>query len=58
MSDKSDNIVIGLVRNKQATVEKIERELSARKNVHIIQADINDYAALKVNASALTPSAR
>ncbi|WAO82895.1 Hypothetical protein NCS54_00006900 [Fusarium falciforme] len=49
LSDKSDNIVIGLVRNKKATVEKIERELSARKNVHIIQADINDYEALKAS---------
>jgi hypothetical protein len=50
--------VIGLVRNKQATVEKIERELSARKNVHIIQADINDYQALKVIAPVLTSPAR
>ncbi|RSL51882.1 hypothetical protein CEP54_011183 [Fusarium duplospermum] len=49
LSDKSDNIVIGLVRNKQATIEKIERDLSARKNVHIIQADINDYEALKAS---------
>ena len=58
MSDKSGNIVIGLVRNKQATIEKIKRELSTRKNVHIIQADINDYEALKVIASYLTSPAR
>ncbi|KAM0428484.1 hypothetical protein ACHAPT_006844 [Fusarium lateritium] len=51
LSDRPENTVIGLVRNKEATVEKVNRELSPRNNVHIIQADINDYEALKASVN-------
>ncbi|KAJ5833246.1 hypothetical protein N7474_001557 [Penicillium riverlandense] len=47
LSSDSNNIVIGLVRNKPPTEEKMKQELPERTNIHIVQADITDYAALK-----------
>ncbi|KAM5343335.1 hypothetical protein ACJ41O_014301 [Fusarium nematophilum] len=49
LSDDPKNTVIGLVRNKKAADEKITQELPGRDNLHIIQADINDYEALKAS---------
>lgn len=37
------NTVIALVRDKAATQKKVDDEL-ARANVHVLQADITDYA--------------
>lgn len=48
LSSDSNNIVIGLVRDKAATVKAVAEELDGRPNIHIIQADITDYEALKV----------
>ncbi|EON98502.1 putative short chain dehydrogenase protein [Phaeoacremonium minimum UCRPA7] len=47
ISADSANTIIGLVRDKAATEKKINEELGSRSNVHIIQADITDYDALK-----------
>ncbi|KAF4459655.1 protoporphyrinogen oxidase [Fusarium albosuccineum] len=54
LSEDPKNTVVGLVRNKKATDEKVQRELSSRTNIHIIQADIVDYDALKVASVAET----
>lgn len=51
ISSDSNNTVIGLVRNKSATEEKLKGELPDRTNIHIVEADITDYAALKVRIS-------
>ncbi|KAJ5788657.1 hypothetical protein N7457_003647 [Penicillium paradoxum] len=56
LSSDTNNLVVGLVRNKTATKEKVKQELSERTNIHIIEADITDYAALKVAAAAETAS--
>lgn len=40
--------MIGVVRSKSATEEKVKKELPERTNIHIVEADITDYAALKV----------
>jgi hypothetical protein len=47
LSADTTNTVIGLVRNKDATEKKIAAELGQRSNVHILQADLTDYAAIK-----------
>lgn len=47
LSAHPDNVVFGLVRNKVDTDKKIEAELPGRKNIHIFEADVTDYAALQ-----------
>jgi hypothetical protein len=47
-SANADNLIIGIVRNKDATDTKIKEELPERKNIHILEADITDYKMLKV----------
>ncbi|KAG5659715.1 hypothetical protein KAF25_002274 [Fusarium avenaceum] len=42
-----DNTVIGLVRDKSATDAKIAEELGSLSNIHILEADITNYEALK-----------
>ncbi|OOQ91861.1 putative short chain dehydrogenase (AtsC) [Penicillium brasilianum] len=51
ISSDSNNAVIGLVRRKRATEEKVKAELPDRTKIHIVEADITVYAALK-NAAA------
>ncbi|PWY68968.1 NAD(P)-binding protein [Aspergillus sclerotioniger CBS 115572] len=53
ISNDPNNTVIGLVRNKLETDKKVLEELQDRTNIHILQADITDYAALQ-NAAAET----
>ncbi|KUJ23301.1 NAD(P)-binding protein [Mollisia scopiformis] len=47
LSTNPANTIIGLVRDKTATEKKVSEELSGRKNVHLIQGDMVDYASLK-----------
>jgi NAD(P)-dependent dehydrogenase (short-subunit alcohol dehydrogenase family) len=51
LSSDSNNTVIGLVRNKAATDERVATELSGRSNITIMQADVCDYEALKKAAA-------
>ncbi|KAJ5675522.1 hypothetical protein N7462_008419 [Penicillium macrosclerotiorum] len=51
LSSDSNKTVIGIVRNKAQTEEKVKEELPERSNIHIVQADITDYAALKAAAA-------
>lgn len=54
LSSDSSNTIIGIVRNKPATQEKAKEELPERTNIHIVQADITDYTALKVGTFKYT----
>ncbi|KAK2122568.1 hypothetical protein NOF04DRAFT_1253421 [Fusarium oxysporum II5] len=47
LSADSNNTVIGFVRNKKATEEKIQRELSGRSNIHTIQGEIQNLESVK-----------
>ncbi len=42
-------MVVGLVRDQAATDKKVSEQLGRRNNVHILQADITDYASLQVS---------
>ncbi|KXX75770.1 hypothetical protein MMYC01_207444 [Madurella mycetomatis] len=58
-SSDPNNTVIGLVRNKAVTDKKVSEDpdLNHRSNVHILEADITDYKALKqavVDTSRIT----
>ncbi|VUC37315.1 unnamed protein product [Clonostachys rosea] len=46
LSENPASIVIGLSRNKKATEEKVKAEIG-RSNIHILEADASDAAALK-----------
>lgn len=40
------------MRNKQVTEEKIAQELKGqRKNIHLVEGELTDYASLKVGSS-------
>ena len=54
-SRNSENIVIGLVRNKAASEKRAAAELSGRSNVHFVQGDLTDYESLKVRSTQLPP---
>ncbi|CAG1977805.1 unnamed protein product [Fusarium graminearum] len=47
LSADPNNTVIGFARNKQATEEKIEREMPGRSNIHTIQGEIENYESVK-----------
>ncbi|KAK8127545.1 hypothetical protein PG984_008653 [Apiospora sp. TS-2023a] len=53
LSDDSNGLVIGLVRDKAATEKKVAAELGGRSNVYILEADLTKYASLK-NAAGET----
>jgi hypothetical protein len=50
--------VIGLVRDKATTDKKIaeDADLKGRTNIHIFEADVKDYPALKVRGFSSSPS--
>ncbi|KAI1356618.1 hypothetical protein F5Y01DRAFT_82354 [Xylaria sp. FL0043] len=47
ISENPANQVIGIARDKAATLKKVSEELGERPNIHILQADITDYNAVK-----------
>ncbi|KAF7559190.1 hypothetical protein G7046_g4957 [Stylonectria norvegica] len=51
LSENPANTIVGLVRDKASTDKKVASELSDRKNITILQADVNDYAALKASVA-------
>ncbi|KAF2872011.1 hypothetical protein BDV95DRAFT_492519 [Massariosphaeria phaeospora] len=53
LSKDSNNTVVGIVRNKAATLDKISKdaELKERSNIHILEADLTSYNALKKAAA-------
>ncbi|KAF4953192.1 hypothetical protein FGADI_6167 [Fusarium gaditjirri] len=55
LSNDHRNTIVGIVRDKPATITKISQdaELSRRSNIHVIQADLTNYNALKDAASEI-----
>lgn len=49
LSSVPGNTIVGLVRDKATTDQRIETELGIPDNVHILEADMADYQALEVN---------
>ncbi|KAK0637045.1 hypothetical protein B0T17DRAFT_567445 [Bombardia bombarda] len=47
LSDDPRNTVIGIVRNKPATDQRVVSELGGRSNITILEADLNRYGDLK-----------
>jgi NAD(P)-dependent dehydrogenase (short-subunit alcohol dehydrogenase family) len=54
ISEDSKNLVVGMVRNKTDTEEKVRAELGDRSNVHILHGDLTSYASLKQAAADTT----
>ncbi|EAT82256.1 hypothetical protein SNOG_09921 [Parastagonospora nodorum SN15] len=50
-SEDSNNLIVGLVRDKATTEKKVAAELGDRSNVHILHADLTNYASLKQAAA-------
>jgi hypothetical protein len=50
LSENSNNIVVGIVRDKPTTDKKVSEDatLKGRSNIHIVEADLTSYNALKV----------
>ncbi|KAL5333467.1 NAD(P)-binding protein [Aspergillus crustosus] len=46
------NTVIGIVRNKPATEKRVTDELSGRRNIYILQGDLDDYDSLESAAAS------
>ncbi|KAF5014097.1 hypothetical protein F66182_15043, partial [Fusarium sp. NRRL 66182] len=46
LSADPDSTVIGLVRDKESTEGKVQKELR-RDNIHLIKADLKDHDSLK-----------
>ncbi|KAI1169862.1 NAD(P)-binding protein [Nemania sp. FL0916] len=53
LSENPNNTVFGIVRDKATTDEKVSTELQGRSNIHILEADILNYNALKKAAEAV-----
>jgi len=47
VSNDPANTVVGFVRDKAATEKNVSDELPNRKNIHLVQGDMTDYASLK-----------
>ncbi|KAH7140877.1 hypothetical protein EDB81DRAFT_843906 [Dactylonectria macrodidyma] len=54
LSSNPNNTVVGLVRNKTSTLESLDPEMKQRSNLHILQADITDYDALKASVDEVS----
>ncbi|KAI0200563.1 NAD(P)-binding protein [Astrocystis sublimbata] len=55
LSEDTNNVVIGLVRDKAATDKKVAAEIGRRPNLHIVQADLTDYDSLKASMDIVAP---
>ncbi|TVY83399.1 putative oxidoreductase [Lachnellula suecica] len=54
ISEDPKNLVVGLVRDKTGTEKKVAAELGDRSNVHILYANLDNYASLKQAAADTT----
>ncbi|KAH8716743.1 putative short chain dehydrogenase [Phaeosphaeriaceae sp. PMI808] len=54
LSEDSNNLIIGLVRDKATTEKKVAEHLSGRSNIHILHADLTNNASLKQAAADTT----
>lgn len=51
LSQDTNNIVVGLVRDKAAVEKKVATELGGRPNLHILYGDLTIYSSLKKAAN-------
>ncbi|KAL2862300.1 SDR family oxidoreductase [Aspergillus lucknowensis] len=51
VSSNPQNTVIALVRNKPGTEDRVAKELPGRSNIHVLQADLDDYKSLEAAAA-------
>ncbi|KAH8893324.1 NAD(P)-binding protein [Thozetella sp. PMI_491] len=47
LSSDPNNTIVGLVRDKSSTDQKVANELGDRKNISIMQADLTDWKAIQ-----------
>ncbi|KAE8823867.1 hypothetical protein P3342_012494 [Pyrenophora teres f. teres] len=47
LSEEPQNLIVGLVRNKDAAEKKMKEEFPNRSNIHILHADLSNHASLK-----------
>ena len=47
LSSDPANTVVGIIRNKPPTAERVANELSDRKNITLLEADLTNYDATK-----------
>ncbi|CAI4213615.1 unnamed protein product [Parascedosporium putredinis] len=50
LSQNPENTVIALVRNKAGTEKRVVEELGSPKNVHVVEADLTNYASIEGRA--------
>lgn len=55
LSSDSNNTVVGLVRNKTDTEKRLGED-AARKNLHILEADLVDPDAIEVSFTCTKPA--
>ncbi|ORY71063.1 uncharacterized protein BCR38DRAFT_453701 [Pseudomassariella vexata] len=55
LSTDPNNLIVGLARDKDATIKKVKEELGERPNVHILHGDLEDTASLKQAAADSVP---
>ncbi|KAL5342847.1 hypothetical protein BJX70DRAFT_355059 [Aspergillus crustosus] len=51
ISADANNTIIAIVRNKPGTEKRLAEEFPERKNIHVVQGDLNDYASLESAAA-------
>lgn len=49
LSNDPNNTVVGIIRNKPPTAERVANELADRKNITLLEADLTNYDATKVS---------
>ncbi|PKS11608.1 hypothetical protein jhhlp_001758 [Lomentospora prolificans] len=54
ISKDPNNVVIALVRNKVGTEKRVSEELSDRKNIHVVEADLTNYESIKKSADQVS----
>lgn len=50
LSADPNNVIVGLARDKDATIKKVKEELGEIPNVHILRGDLDDRDSLKASS--------
>lgn len=50
LSADFNNVIVGLARDKDATIKKVKEELGEKPNVHILRGDMDDRDSLKASS--------
>ncbi|KAH7318095.1 hypothetical protein B0I35DRAFT_431316 [Stachybotrys elegans] len=54
ISEDPANTVFGILRNKAAAADNIKATVGDRSNIHLLQADMNDYDSLKATVDQVS----